>query len=294
MSARTRDHRLHERVVVNHLDDDAAGVGGSVADAVVVADLLERLEQPRRNVVELAFLGGLSHAEICARTPGAAAGRAGSHPPRVTHNCVTTWGSTMTHPGPDVGSVGGSLDAETERHVAGRPQCRADLAAITWGARRRRDAGRGPEPGHADGAASRGLGEHPGPGRELPTLAGRALACRALALVPPRPRPRRSPAAPSPAAPSPAAPTSPAAPSPAAPSPAPSPAAPSPVVPLPAASRRARGGVVPGWSSPRWWPAGAVLGAGAWSDATTTRPLRPCVPRPSSRSRATSRAGPSR
>jgi RNA polymerase sigma factor (sigma-70 family) len=68
MSARTRDHRLHERVVVNHLDDDDGGVAESVADAVVVADLLERLEQPRRKVVELAFLGGLSHAEICART----------------------------------------------------------------------------------------------------------------------------------------------------------------------------------------------------------------------------------
>ena len=33
-----------------------------------MADLLEHLEQPRRKVVELAFLGGLSHAEICTRT----------------------------------------------------------------------------------------------------------------------------------------------------------------------------------------------------------------------------------
>lgn len=68
MSARSRDHRLQERVVVNHLDDDEAGVAESVADAIVVAELLEHLDQPRRTVVELAFFDGLSHAEICART----------------------------------------------------------------------------------------------------------------------------------------------------------------------------------------------------------------------------------
>ena len=68
MSARSRDHRLHERVVVNHLDDEEAPIAEAVADTLVVADLLEHLEQPRRTVVELAFLQGLSHAEICART----------------------------------------------------------------------------------------------------------------------------------------------------------------------------------------------------------------------------------
>ncbi len=68
LSARTRDHRLRERAVVNHVDDDEQGVADAVTDALVVADLLEHLEQPRRTVVELAFFSGLSHAEICART----------------------------------------------------------------------------------------------------------------------------------------------------------------------------------------------------------------------------------
>jgi RNA polymerase sigma factor (sigma-70 family) len=68
MSARTRDQRLRERVLVNHLDDGGATVSELVADAVVVADLLGHLDQPRRTVVELAFLNGLSHAEICVRT----------------------------------------------------------------------------------------------------------------------------------------------------------------------------------------------------------------------------------
>ena len=68
LSARTREQRLHERVVVNHPDDDETEIAESVADALIVADLLERLEHPRREVVELAFLAGLSHAEICART----------------------------------------------------------------------------------------------------------------------------------------------------------------------------------------------------------------------------------
>jgi len=72
LSARTRDHRLRERAVVHHVADDEQAVADSVADAVtdtlVVADLLEHLEQPRRTVVELAFFSGLSHGEICART----------------------------------------------------------------------------------------------------------------------------------------------------------------------------------------------------------------------------------
>jgi hypothetical protein len=39
----------------------------------------------------------------------------------------------MTHPDPEIllSSVGGSLDHETEQHVATCPQCRADLAAMT-------------------------------------------------------------------------------------------------------------------------------------------------------------------
>ncbi len=39
-----------------------------MTDALVVADLLAQLDQPRRDVVALAFLEGLTHAEVCART----------------------------------------------------------------------------------------------------------------------------------------------------------------------------------------------------------------------------------
>jgi RNA polymerase sigma-70 factor (ECF subfamily) len=68
LSLRTRDSRLHERVAAVHEGPRDAGHADAVADALVVADLLARLEQPRRDVVALAFLEGLTHAEVCDRT----------------------------------------------------------------------------------------------------------------------------------------------------------------------------------------------------------------------------------
>jgi RNA polymerase sigma factor (sigma-70 family) len=67
-SSRSRDTRLEERITA--VRDEAADPGhaDAVADALVVSDLLARLEQPRRDVVTLAFLDGLTHAEVCDRT----------------------------------------------------------------------------------------------------------------------------------------------------------------------------------------------------------------------------------
>jgi len=68
MSSRTRDHRLHERITAVHEEPRDSGPADTVTDTLVVVDLLTRLEQPRREIVALAFLEGLTHAEVCART----------------------------------------------------------------------------------------------------------------------------------------------------------------------------------------------------------------------------------
>jgi RNA polymerase sigma factor (sigma-70 family) len=67
-ASRSRDGRLHERVTAVRDESHEPGHADAVADALVVADLLARLEQPRRDVVTLAFLEGLTHAEVCDRT----------------------------------------------------------------------------------------------------------------------------------------------------------------------------------------------------------------------------------
>jgi len=68
MSSRTRDSRLHERISSVHHELGDSGPADVVTDTLVVVDLLARLEQPRREIVALAFLEGLTHAEVCART----------------------------------------------------------------------------------------------------------------------------------------------------------------------------------------------------------------------------------
>jgi RNA polymerase sigma factor (sigma-70 family) len=68
MSSRSRDSRLQERITAVHDESGDSGPADAVTDALVVADLLAQLDQPRRDVVALAFLEGLTHAEVCART----------------------------------------------------------------------------------------------------------------------------------------------------------------------------------------------------------------------------------
>ncbi len=68
ISSRSRDVRLHQRITAVHAEPGEAGPADAVADALVVADLLSQLEPPRREIVRLAFMDGLTHAEVCART----------------------------------------------------------------------------------------------------------------------------------------------------------------------------------------------------------------------------------
>jgi RNA polymerase sigma factor (sigma-70 family) len=69
MAERSRQIRLEQRLgevgEVGGLEEASEdGIAGRVADAVVVADGLSRLEQPRRQVVEMSFFDGLTHSQI--------------------------------------------------------------------------------------------------------------------------------------------------------------------------------------------------------------------------------------
>jgi RNA polymerase sigma-70 factor (ECF subfamily) len=66
MAERSRERRLQQRVIVADPPPREAdeGIADRVADAVVVADGLSRLEQPRRRVVEMSFFDGLTHSQI--------------------------------------------------------------------------------------------------------------------------------------------------------------------------------------------------------------------------------------
>jgi RNA polymerase sigma factor (sigma-70 family) len=66
IAERSRQIRLEQRLTEAELVDKGAdvGVADRVADAVVVADGLSRLAQPRRQVVEMSFFDGLTHSQI--------------------------------------------------------------------------------------------------------------------------------------------------------------------------------------------------------------------------------------
>lgn len=69
LTERTRERRLQERVEHHDGPDIAVddGIAERVADAVVVADGLSQLDEPRRRVVELSFFDGLTHSQISQR-----------------------------------------------------------------------------------------------------------------------------------------------------------------------------------------------------------------------------------
>jgi RNA polymerase sigma-70 factor (ECF subfamily) len=59
-------------------DDATDGIADRVVDAIVVADGLSRLDQPRRDVVEMSFFQGLTHTQI-AEALGIPVGSVKSH-----------------------------------------------------------------------------------------------------------------------------------------------------------------------------------------------------------------------
>lgn len=66
MATRARERNLARRLVL--LAPPRPDSTDHVADAVYVEHLLDQVPQPRREVLELAYLGHHTHAEIAART----------------------------------------------------------------------------------------------------------------------------------------------------------------------------------------------------------------------------------
>ena len=66
MAERSRQMRVEQRLgEVGRVEQESeAGIAERIADAVVVADALSRLDQPRRQVVEMSFFEGLTHTHI--------------------------------------------------------------------------------------------------------------------------------------------------------------------------------------------------------------------------------------
>lgn len=68
-SEHSRERDLQQRVEAASAEPSPGvtpGIADQVADAVVVADGLARLDQPRRQIVELSFFDGLTHSQIAA------------------------------------------------------------------------------------------------------------------------------------------------------------------------------------------------------------------------------------
>jgi RNA polymerase sigma factor (sigma-70 family) len=70
LSEHTRERELNQRVIASDpailQTGSSDGIAEQVADAVVVADGLSQLDSPRREVVEMSFFKGLTHAQISA------------------------------------------------------------------------------------------------------------------------------------------------------------------------------------------------------------------------------------
>ncbi|WP_456844783.1 RNA polymerase sigma factor [Cellulomonas sp. P5_C6] len=64
---RARDRRLRDRSVSEALETPVPAVDGRVVDRVLVADELDRLGDPQRTILRLAFYDDLTHDQIASR-----------------------------------------------------------------------------------------------------------------------------------------------------------------------------------------------------------------------------------
>jgi RNA polymerase sigma factor (sigma-70 family) len=64
---RARDRRLRDKSVAGALETPVPSVDGRVVDRVLVADELDRLGDPQRTILRLAFYDDLTHDQIASR-----------------------------------------------------------------------------------------------------------------------------------------------------------------------------------------------------------------------------------
>ena len=64
---RARDRRLQDKSVAGVLETPVPSVDGRVVDRVLVADELDRLGDPQRTILRLAFYDDLTHDQIATR-----------------------------------------------------------------------------------------------------------------------------------------------------------------------------------------------------------------------------------